>query len=287
MRVASARYSMRYVLTTCLLVTLGLFPREASAQPSSADDQEARALFDAGTVAFQQGRFDRALGHFVRAYELSGRPLMLFNIANTHDRLGNSQEALDYFRRYLAEVPDAENASFVRGRVEVLQSRTDSSEPAANGVPDETQGAEDGTDPTGEPSPAGGGAGVGVGPVSTGAGGGGDDPGLATDTGSDSTLGIVLTAVGGGLVAASVGTLVWWLDRDGAIQQCNETSCTNGPDLEAERDMAMATTITLAVLGLAGVGIGVALVATAEDETGGVALRCSPGLAGVACAGQF
>ena len=83
----------------CLSVLLALwFTSGAVAQTPSAPtgaqspademrDEEARQLFEAGRVAFTAGRFQSALDSFRRAHELSGRPLLLYNIGTCYDRL--------------------------------------------------------------------------------------------------------------------------------------------------------------------------------------------------------
>ncbi|MGE0788107.1 MAG: tol-pal system YbgF family protein [Sandaracinaceae bacterium] len=111
------------------LVAALLVSSSADAQDTSAD-AEARALFDAGRIAYEQGHFDRALDAFSRSFELSGRREMLYNIGSTYDRLGRTAEAIAYLRRYLDEVPGAENGAFVRSRLEVLE-RAPPPEPAA------------------------------------------------------------------------------------------------------------------------------------------------------------
>lgn len=97
--------------------------QDAAAQeaPSSSRDAEARALFEAGRVAFGDGRFEDALAHFQRSHELSGRPELLYNIGTTADRLRREAEALEAFEGYLAAVPDAPNRREVEGRLRVLR----------------------------------------------------------------------------------------------------------------------------------------------------------------------
>ncbi|MFK7985496.1 MAG: tol-pal system YbgF family protein [Sandaracinaceae bacterium] len=107
------------VLAGLLLGWLSTAP--ALAQPADAQDQEARALFEAGSAAYGQGEFERALDYFQRAHELSGRPQMLFNIGTTHDRLGDRESAIAHLRRYLSALPDADNRAFVERRLEVLE----------------------------------------------------------------------------------------------------------------------------------------------------------------------
>jgi len=83
-------------------------------------DAEARATFEAGQLAMQNGRFEVALSRFREAHELSGRPILLFNIGVTAERLRRDAEALEAFQRYLEEVPDAPNRMEVEGRIRVL-----------------------------------------------------------------------------------------------------------------------------------------------------------------------
>ena len=63
---------------------------QPTGSPSTADpsaDAEARAHYQAGQLAFDQGRFENALESFRMAYALSQRPELLYNIASAADRL--------------------------------------------------------------------------------------------------------------------------------------------------------------------------------------------------------
>lgn len=103
---------------------------EAEAAPATAENSEgdaaeldraARSLFAAGKIAFDLGRYEEALEYLTQAYQLSQRPLLLFNIASTLDRLRRDAEALETFDRYLTEVPDAPNRPAVESRVRLLR----------------------------------------------------------------------------------------------------------------------------------------------------------------------
>ncbi len=107
------------------MTTLVMAVGAAGAQDAPApdlSDEEARNLFEAGRSAFIDGRFEAALGHFQGAYELSERPVLLFNIASCLDRLRRDAEAVDYFERYLEAIPDAENRTEVEGRLRILRA---------------------------------------------------------------------------------------------------------------------------------------------------------------------
>jgi tetratricopeptide (TPR) repeat protein len=95
---------------------------EASATTApDSRDTEAHALYVAGRAAVEGGRFADARRHFVRAWELTGRPFLLYEIGRACDLLRRDAEALEAFGRYLREVPEAANRDEVRGRVQVLR----------------------------------------------------------------------------------------------------------------------------------------------------------------------
>ncbi|MBX3274188.1 MAG: hypothetical protein KF729_28230 [Sandaracinaceae bacterium] len=82
--------------------------------------ERARALFEAGRVAVSEGDYEAALRHFTESHELSQRPQLLFNMANAADRLRRDQQALELYRRYLEELPEADNAAYVLARIDAL-----------------------------------------------------------------------------------------------------------------------------------------------------------------------
>lgn len=84
-------------------------------------EAEARTLFEAGRMAFTDGRFEDALDSFERAYELTELPVLLFNIGTSLDRLQRNSEAISAFEGYLEGVPDAENRSEVESRLAALR----------------------------------------------------------------------------------------------------------------------------------------------------------------------
>lgn len=110
-------------LLLCLFVGSS-FPALAFAQDEGSADSletEARAVFEAGSTAFADARYEDALGYFRRAFELSNRPELLFNIGVAADRLRRDAEALEAFERFLAEVPDHPRRRDAEARVTVLR----------------------------------------------------------------------------------------------------------------------------------------------------------------------
>ena len=234
-------------------------PGEAQA----ARDAEARALFDAAQVALSNGELERALEYFQRAYELSHRPELLFNVASMQDRLRMDAEALESYRAYLATEGNAERAAYAQGRVRALEA---SGGAETSGGPDRTtsEATESGTT-------------VSVSP-----------PVVSDDAGGDIVPGAVLLGVGGALILGAVGTLVYWLDRSSVADECDALGGLNCPTLESERDLGAGLTVALGLTGAALVVTGAVLAATAgSGDESEASVRCLPSLGGVACAGRF
>lgn len=246
-------YSTYIVVSICVLTTFHSF---AIAQTEDDADREARALFDAGEVAYANGQLDRALGHFQRAYELSRRPLLLYNIASVLDRLRRDQEALEAYERFLELQPDSDRAAFVEQRIAQLQNQLAESEAAAPTQPESA-------DP----------------PVLSG----GED-----DASGPPAEGLALLVTGSALLLGAAGTLVWTVVANDRVTECGQLGCLNPSDFVTERDVALGLTIGLGVLGLTGIVLGSLLVAAGRDEDPQeLSVRCLPTFGGLSCAGRF
>jgi tetratricopeptide (TPR) repeat protein len=121
-----------------LLIAALAGPRSAAAQPeaeraggeppgagakAAPEDPSAlaRARFDAGVSAFDQGRFRDAVELFKEADRLAPSPRLSFNIAKVYERMGDNRGALAAYRDYLRRLPGAENGADVSRRVAELE----------------------------------------------------------------------------------------------------------------------------------------------------------------------
>src|SRR5688572_26261239 len=77
-----------------------------AAQPTELES--AKSSFDRGMQHYNMGEFDRALSEFKKAYGAQPHPELLFNIGQCYRNLGNVDEAIFFFERYLEEEPDAD-----------------------------------------------------------------------------------------------------------------------------------------------------------------------------------
>ncbi len=85
-------------------------------------DQAARLTFQRAREAFVNGDYEEALRLFRQAYELSPRPVLLYNIAATLDRLRRDAEAVEALQAYLEADPDAPERQEIEARIRVLQA---------------------------------------------------------------------------------------------------------------------------------------------------------------------
>lgn len=101
--------SARLVLVVCMLLA-----GSALAQPSKDDRAKAASHFKQGQLYFQQGDWDRAIGEYQLAFDLSHEPLLVFNIALCLDKAQRPEEALAEFQKYLDMTPSGQVADEAR-----------------------------------------------------------------------------------------------------------------------------------------------------------------------------
>jgi tetratricopeptide (TPR) repeat protein len=93
-------------------------------------DERGREIFAAAVEAFANAEYEVALDLFRRAYEVSGRAELLYNVGLAADRLRRDREALEAFESFHAQVPEHPRRRDVERRIEVLRAVvTDSGTP--------------------------------------------------------------------------------------------------------------------------------------------------------------
>lgn len=126
----------------------------AQAQPSAADLDKAKKAYAEGKAFHAAKKFDEAIEKYKQAYNLSKKPLLLYNIAIAMSDAGYDDLALVNFRKFLKEAPadDAQRPD-AETRVKELETKLGIGTPAK---PTGTDPKPTGTDPkpTGtEPKP--------------------------------------------------------------------------------------------------------------------------------------
>ncbi|PTL75660.1 PEGA domain-containing protein [Vitiosangium sp. GDMCC 1.1324] len=120
-----------------LLLALG--GTGASAAEPGAARATARRHFERGTSLYQEGRYAEAAAAFEAAYQARANGVVLYNLGQCYEKLGELQRAIGYYRDYLRTVPNAEDRPLVESLIARLEKRdeeehhpqvTVSSEPA-------------------------------------------------------------------------------------------------------------------------------------------------------------
>src|SRR5690348_4287673 len=96
--------SLSAVVVALLLPASAAFadpPEPPSREPSQAQIDQARGLFVRGTSFVENGQWADAISTFSQAYELSGVPPALYNVAFALRALGRHVESRDAFEALL------------------------------------------------------------------------------------------------------------------------------------------------------------------------------------------
>jgi len=242
-------------LTSSLLVAV--VPADVTAQRrGDPRERQARALFDQGSLAYEEGRYEEAISAFEQAYGLSARPLLLYNIANAQERLGMLSEALDNLRYYREDAPADEIAVLDR-RIRGLEDRV-----ARQAREDERRRADQEQIARTAAEAAAAAAVQGRG-------------GRASDEPPAPVLGWSLTIGGGVLAAAGIVSGVLALgarsDADALCSTAGErTFCSDAAASALSRDSTFSVLADLGIIaGAALAGLGLYLVLTHDPETPG------------------
>lgn len=112
-------------LIACLLLATAT-PSLAAPGVSREDVQTARirSYYERGIAQFKAMRYAEAIADFKIAYAIAPSPILLFNIAQSHRLLEDYASALDAYREYLRQAPDANNRADVRNRIAELERLT-------------------------------------------------------------------------------------------------------------------------------------------------------------------
>jgi tetratricopeptide (TPR) repeat protein len=91
-----------------------------------ADDpatRAARRYFERGEKLFALGRFDEALEQYQEAFDAKPLPGFLYNIGQCYRNLGDYDQAIFSFKKYLDLEPDASNKDAVEELITELEDK--------------------------------------------------------------------------------------------------------------------------------------------------------------------
>ena len=111
---------------------------------TDAQKAEAKQHFVDGRERYADGQFNEAADHFIKAYDLTHAPELLYNLARCYEHLGEKERAADQYEMYLRMSPDAEDRAEVEKKIEEL--RPTPPEPDGKGEGDADTAGEEGDD---------------------------------------------------------------------------------------------------------------------------------------------
>ena len=256
----------RFVWLTAVAFLVAV-PQRAGAQAESEDDERARSHFQAGASHYEAGDYEEALGEFQRAYEISARPELFYNLSLAHQQLGNLDQAVEFLSRYLNETEDIPNRTNLERRLENLRERqtastatpTATTPPQPTAEPDTTSTTES-TATSSLPPPLES-AEAGGQPVESQApSGGGGVPVAAWIGWGIGAAGLVGGAIIGGLALADKS------DIEG--MPCATTDTCPDSVVSSMETKALVADILIFGVGLGGAAVGTLLFFLLNDDSG-------------------
>jgi hypothetical protein len=105
-----------------LILAAVAVPALARAAPAPAQMAEAKAHFEAGAHAYDEGNYELALHEFEKSHALSLSPALYFNMAACEEHRHRLQAAAILLRQYLIENPAAQDRSKIEARIVRLET---------------------------------------------------------------------------------------------------------------------------------------------------------------------
>jgi len=269
------------VLVAAACAALILAPLSASAQTDAG-----RIHYQAGAADYESGDYSHALAEFQRAYELSQRPALFYNISLCYQQLGDAEHTVEYLERYLNEVQTIPNRENLQRRLTNFQERLAAEQDAAAEQAAADQAAADqaaadqaaADQAAADQAATAGGSGTG-----DGSGGGANVAAIASFAGGG--VGLVMAVAFG---AKALGDQSDCDSRAGGLNPC-----TSG-DGSSMDTFALLSDIGTG-LAVVGVGLGLVFLLTADNDEEADPARASvhlspfasPNAAGLAAQGRF
>ena len=121
---------MRILLTTAAVAALLASAAPTISYAQDAEDAEilrqAKEHYRLGLEAFKNGKYTDAIKELKKAYLLKRLPPLLVNIAKTYEKLNDNDNAIYYYKKYLAEAPpDAKDRDQAKQALADIQAKKD------------------------------------------------------------------------------------------------------------------------------------------------------------------
>ena len=218
---------------------------EERARNEEGLNDAARREVTRAREAFARGDDREALEAFERAYKESPRAELLYNIGVVADRLRDDERAVRAYDAFAAALPDAPETAVAQVRSAALREALAERKRAAQKRADAAKAQQQAGARAALPAPP--------------------PPDLRAPRG--------LLIGGSALVGLSVGSLGWWVNRNGRVKECEEEGevsvpppagdgiwCENGDKLRAQRSQLLIAALVFGGTGVAATVAGAALL---------------------------
>ncbi len=95
--------------------------KQSAAPAANANKTRAAELFKKSADAYLHGDFKGAIALLDEAYALDPQPVLVYNQARAHEGLGNTDEAIALYERYLTEEPSSPDRGAIEQRLATLK----------------------------------------------------------------------------------------------------------------------------------------------------------------------
>lgn len=83
----------------------------------------AKEHFINGQEYYEQGRYKDSIEEFQKAYDLDARPLLLYNMAQAFEKLGDLTKSVEYLKRFLKADTEKTDTKTVQNKIANLEAR--------------------------------------------------------------------------------------------------------------------------------------------------------------------
>jgi len=124
---------------TCICaVALFVALLPVAAQAQNLTKEMAKRHYQNGAIYFDRANYKMALEEFEKAYRLEPAPELLYNMARSHEGLGQLEQAGSRYEAFLAARPKSDLAETINARIKNLRDRLETKKPTPTPTPTPT-----------------------------------------------------------------------------------------------------------------------------------------------------
>lgn len=104
-----------------IIVLVAVWATSLPGQVSAADDTAAKTAYKNGRELYKAGKYSEAIVELKKAYSLKPHPALLRYMGDTYFKLNDARQAIEHYKKYLKEAPEAPDKDKVEAKVRQLE----------------------------------------------------------------------------------------------------------------------------------------------------------------------